>query len=167
MQISKMKNFFTLLIFSILLFTSCKEKSYIYEVNEVNVSSNSSNITKTKAKRAEQFIAILYANLFAKPISPNQLVELSELIQSIGDKQVAFETIISKFLCDPEVQIPSNQEMRGDLSSFVIATYQRFYVRLPSQAEKAYFINFIESHPNLTPENIYFSFAVSDEYYHY
>ena len=156
-------------LFVIILLFSCKEKSYIYEVNEVTVSnsSSSSSNAKTKEKRPEQFIAVLYSNIFKKPISPNHLVDLTELIQSIGDQQVAFETIISQFLCDEDAQIPSNAEMRNNIPAFVNATYKRFYVREPTNAERAYFVNFIESYPNLTPINIYFSFAISNEYYFY
>lgn len=157
----------TFFFFVIVLLAGCKEKSYIYEVNEVTVTSSSSNTSKGKEKRPEQFIAILYANVFQKPLSPNELVELSELIQSIGDKQVAYEVIVSQFLCNENALIPSNADMRNDIPAFVEATYQRFYVRLPSNAERAYFINFIESHPNISPENIYFAFAMSDEYYYY
>jgi len=130
-----MNRTFTLFFFVIVLLGSCKEKSYIYEVNEVTVTGSSSNASKGKEKRPEQFIAILYANVFQKPLSPNELVELSELIQSIGDKQVAYEVIVSQFLCNEDAQIPSNSEMRNDVASFVEATYQRFYVRLPSNAE--------------------------------
>ena len=57
--------------------------------------------------------------------------------------------------------------MRADIEQFVIKTYKRFYVRKPSEAEKTFFINYIESHPNITAEHLYFSFASSNEYYFY
>ena len=153
---------------ALLLFTlSCKEKTYIYEVNDLEVSPN--NADKNKQKTEEQFINILYANLYQKALSPNQLVDLSDLIRSIGDKRIAFETITAKMMSDSEVLelLPSPEEMRSDVELFVIETYKRFLVRLPTEAEKTYFVNFIESHQNLKPEHIYFAFATCDEYYYY
>lgn len=148
-----------------LLLPACTENSYVYEVNEIDVEPN--NAGKTKEKTSGQYLAILYANLFQKPLSPGDLVDLTDLIASIGDKQVAYETIIAKFLNSSEVIIPSKAEMDTNVSQFVIDTYQRFYVRNPSQGEKAYFINYIESHPDITPELVYFAFATSAEYNYY
>ncbi len=144
---------------------SCKEKSYIYEVNELEVSPNNSD--KNKEKTVEQYVAILYANMFQQALSPDQQVDLADLIASIGDKQIAFEAITAKMITDPDIQLPSNEEMRTDVSSFVTDTYRRFFVRNPTEAEKEYFINYIESRPNVTPVHIYFSFATSNEYYYY
>lgn len=148
-----------------LLLPACTEHSYVYEVNEIEVEPN--NAGKTKEKSSGQYLAILYANLFQKPLSPGDLVDLTDLIASIGDKQVAYETIIAKFLNSPEVIIPSKAEMDANVAQFVVDTYQRFYVRNPSQGEKTYFVNYIESHPDLTPELVYFAFATSAEYNYY
>ncbi len=144
---------------------SCTENTYVYEVNEINVEPN--NAEKDKIKASGQYIAILYANLFQTALSPSELVDYAELIASIGDKQVAYETIIAKFLSSPDVVIPSKSEMDSNVGQFVIDTYQRFYVRNPSQAEKTYFVNYLESRPDVTPELVYFSFATSAEYNYY
>jgi len=148
-----------------LAFFGCEERTYIYEVNEVTVTPNDSN--KDKEKTIEQFIAILYANLFQKALSPNQLVDATEIVESIGDKQLAYETIIAKLINDPNAVIPSNGQMRNNIEQFVIDTYERFFVRIPTESEKLFFINFIETHPNITPEHVYTSFATSNEYAHY
>ena len=95
---------------------SCKEKTYIYEVNEVSVSPNNSE--KDKEKSIPQFISILYANMYQEALSPDQLVEISELIASIGDKQLAYELVLSKFLTDPDVQIPSECRNAGRCRKF-------------------------------------------------
>jgi hypothetical protein len=149
------------------LFTTygCEERPYIYEVNDIDVEPNNSG--KNKEKSQEQFINIAYANLYQRPLSPNQLVDVSNVITSIGDKQVAYETIIAKMMGDPNISIPTSQEMRDDVEGFVLETYKRFFVRIPTEAEKTFFINFIESNPNVTPELVYFSFATSNEYYFY
>jgi hypothetical protein len=43
----------------------------------------------------------------------------------------------------------------------------RFYVRKPSEAEKEFIKQSIIADPNLTPELVYMSFALSDEYMYY
>lgn len=164
----KTKNLLSLsvLVFCLVFSTSsCKEKSYIYEVNELEVNPNNSD--KNKEKTVEQYVAILYANMFQKALSPDQQVDLSDLIASIGDKQIAFEAITAKMITDPEIQLPTSEEMRSDIPSFVIDTYKRFFVRNPTESEKEYFVNYIESRPNITPVHVYFAFATSNEYYYY
>ena len=41
----------------------------------------------------------------------------------------------------PDVIIPSDEEMRGDINTFLQETYRRFYVRVPTEAEKAFLKN--------------------------
>ncbi len=159
-----MNKIITILSF-ILLFAACKNKDYIYQVNEVSILPN--NADKNKQKTNEQYINIVYANLYQKALSPDKLVDLSNVLQSIGDKQVGYEIIISKMMNDPEVKLPSAAEMKADPDKFIIETYKRFYVRQPTQAEKSFFVNFLKSHPNLTPEHVYFAFSTSAEYYYY
>lgn len=156
-----------LFTFSLLLFSlhSCKEKTYIHEVNEIVVKPN--NAGKNKEKSPEQFINIVYANLYQEALSPNKLVDATETILSIGDKQVAYETVIAKMMADPEVILPTQAEMTDSTDQFIIDTYKRFYVRFPTEAEKTWWQNYIQSNPNLTPELVYYSFATSNEYYFY
>jgi len=158
-----MKHF--ILFISLLTFFSCKEKSYIHEVNTIEVAQN--NADKTKEKSPEVFINVAYANLYQDALSANRLVDATEVVLSIGDKQVAYETLIAKMMKDPDVVLPTNQEMRDDLEEFIIETYKRFYVRLPTEAEKFWWVNYLESQPNLTAEHVYFSMATSNEYYFY
>ncbi len=153
--------FFFLLIITI----ACKEEQYVYEVNEVEVNPNNSG--KNKEKSVSQFISILYANMYQKALSPDDLVEITELIASIGDKKIAYETVLAKMITDPDIKIPTNGEMRSNIEQFVIETYKRFYVRLPTEAEKTYLTNYIESNPDVTPILVYFSFATANEYNYY
>jgi hypothetical protein len=75
--------------------------------------------------------------------------------------------LVSKYMNDPDVKIPSESSMRDDPEAFVRDTYTRFLVRQPTEAELQWMINFIESRPSLTPELVYFSFATSNEHVHY
>ena len=158
-----MKHLFYLYIFLVLF--SCKEKNYIHEVNEIDIAQN--NADKNKEKTPEIFINVAYANLYQQALSSNQLVDATEAVLSIGDKQVAYETLIAKMMVDPNVVLPSNTEMRDDLEQFIINTYKRFYVRIPTEAEKTWWDNYLESHPNLTAEHVFFAMATSNEYNFY
>lgn len=149
----------------LLLTGACKEQATSYGIEEVLVQPV--DLSGKKEKTPEQYIAILYANLYQRAMSPNQLVKATETITSIGDKQVAYETVISKFMNDPEIKLPSNEAMRSDPEAFIEEAYKRFFVRVPTQAEKTWMINYINSHPEVTPEHVYYAFAISNEYYYY
>ena len=147
-------------------FAGCKkEDDLIYGVEETLVVPPNAN--KNKLKTEAQYLAILYANLFQKALSANQAVELADIIESIGDKELAHEVIISNFMNMSDIKLPDNDEMRSDIDGFIEDTYKRFFVRPPSELEKTYFRNYIESNENVTPELVYFSFALSDEYLFY
>jgi hypothetical protein len=66
-----------------------------------------------------------------------------------------------------EVTIPSDSLMRVDLNSFIVEAYKRFYVRDITEAEREYFLNFFESHPNVSSEMVYTAFSLSNEYQFY
>ena len=122
---------------------------------------------KGKEKNEEQYISILYANLFQNALSVSKLREITDLILSIGDRHIAHEVVISNFMNRPDVLLPSTTDMMADVGAFVDETYKRFFVRFPTVAEKTYFVNYINTHPNVTPEIIYMSFALSNEYLFY
>lgn len=155
--------FLLVLVFG--LFISSCDKEPIYEVNEVELLP--SNASKTKLKTDQQYVSILYANLFQTALSSGNLFEVSQCIQSVGDKVLVREVIISNYMNRPTVQLPTDAEMRDSLDAFITNTYNRFLVRNPSEAERQYFKNYISTHPNVTPEMVYFSFALSDEYLFY
>ena len=157
------KILFLLLCFS-LLFSSCR-KDDVYELNEINATSYNAN--KNKLKSTNQFISIVYANLFQEALSANELVEISRCIQSIGDKQVAHEIVLSNFMNKEGVIIPSDSLMRDDLNLFIEETYKRFFVRDITEAEREFFLSFFESHPNVSAEMVYMAFSLSNEYQFY
>ena len=147
------------------MIVSCRNKEKVYEIN--TVISNLVNTGKIKLKTTEQYISILYANLFQKALSANKLVEISECIQSIGDQEIAHEVIISNFLNDPDIIIPTRAEMNINVDDFLEETYHRFYVRDITEAEKMYWKNIITANDSINPEMIYYAFALSDEYQYY
>ncbi len=146
-------------------FSACEEYSYVYEVNAADVDAITAN--KNKLKTTSQYVAVMYVNLFQKPLSANQLYDISRVILSIGDKELAHEILISNFMNEPDVILPSNESMRADIPLFLDDVYERFLIRAPSEAEKEFFIRYIEARPDVTPEMVYFAFALSNEYQFY
>lgn len=156
----------TLLFFCLsVLAISCKKDDIIYDVSQVNATSYNAN--KNKLKTISQYISILYANLFQKALSANELVEITNCIESIGDKQVAHEIILSNFMNKSGVTMPSDSLMRTDVNAFIEQTYKRFYVRDLTEAEREFFLNFFASHPDVSVEMVYSAFSLSNEYQFY
>lgn len=150
----------------LLMAVACKkEPEPLFILNDVELYPN--NAGKDKLKTNEQYVAILHANLFQTALSANEIFEINNCIESIGDKELAREVIISNFMNDEDVQIPSVEAMEADINAFITETYVRFFVRYPSEAEKTYLRNFIQGNPYVTPEIVYFSFALSNEYMFY
>ena len=161
-----MKKLTSLLICFSLVFSACKkEEEIIYDVNQVN--TNSYNSGKDKLKSISQYISILYANLFQKALSANELVEISNCIMSIGDKEIANEIILSNFMNKTEVIMPSDSVMRADLDAFLEETYSRFFIRNISEAEREFFKNFLATNPDVSVEMVYTAFSLSNEYQFY
>ena len=149
----------------LITFASCKKEEPIYDVNQIQ--STSYNANKNKLKSTAQYISILYANLFQKALSANELVEITRCIESIGDKEVAHEIVLSNFMNQTGVTLPSDSLMRADLDMFLEETYKRFYVRDITEAEREFFLKFFESHPNVSAEMVYSAFSLSNEYQFY
>ncbi|MEO5581737.1 MAG: hypothetical protein ABIR66_03530 [Saprospiraceae bacterium] len=148
-----------------LFMVSCQRDFYVYDINDQTILPVNSQ--KIKPKSISQYISILYTNFFQRAISPNSMLRAQKAIESIGDKQVAFDILLSKYMNDPKVILPSNEEMRKDPEAFIRATYKRFLVREPTEAELNWMLNYIKSRPNVTPEHFYFAFGTCNEHFHY
>lgn len=153
------------IFFLISIFSSCQKDDIVYDINQLQSSSYNAN--KNKLKSVSQYISIVYANLFQKALSSNELVEITRCIESIGDKQVAHEIVLSNFMNEPDVIIPSDSLMRADLDLFLEETYKRFFVRDITEAEREFFLNYLNANPNVSSEMVYMSFALSNEYQFY
>ncbi len=148
----------------------CKKESVITNHEVTPVPSYGDNLNKDKDKTNIEFHSILTTNLFQKPSSINELARTDRVIQSCGDKTLINEVIISNYMNSSNVILPSRQMMIDSTEKFVIDTYIRFFIRRPTEAEKTWFINFInanKSNPSFRPELVYTAFAASDEYMFY
>lgn len=153
-------------LLTMLIFSACKkEKNVTYGVNDKVVYEDKS--LKTKRKSDAEYISILYTNLYQIPISPTQLYKTQNVIYSIGDRNVANEMVLSNYFNTSTLKIPKNSEMRADVPAFVEKCYKRFFLRYPSEGEKTFFTNYINSNANVTVEMVYTAFSVSDEYQYY
>lgn len=150
----------------LLSLVACRpDPTYVYEVNPVSVTAD--NEYKNREKTQDQYIATLYANLFQKSISGDEMAEIRDALFSIGDKELGRQMMIARLLNDPAILLPSQAEMQADLDQFIIDTYHRFLVREPTEAEKVYWRSFLDRNPNLTPDMVYLSFILSNEYQFY
>lgn len=162
---------YSFLLLVIIAFTSCKKEvdlqEKVFYVNKEKLYASAAD--KTKEKNNSQWVAVLYTNLFQQALSAGDLYRAGQCITSIGDKELAREVIISNFMnyISPSPIMPTDSAMRADINQFTIETYERFLIRKPTEGEKMYFKNFIESDPYVTPEIVYFSFALSKEYLFY
>ncbi|MEM7038738.1 MAG: hypothetical protein AAF570_17255 [Bacteroidota bacterium] len=77
------------------------------------------------------------------------------------------DMIILNFLEAPNVQIPSETDMRADLEDFVADSYRKFFVRAPSAFEQWFVSDLIRKDTAITPELVYYTFMTSNEYRYY
>ncbi|MBM3938896.1 MAG: hypothetical protein FJ333_09640 [Sphingomonadales bacterium] len=163
---SKQSTLITTLVSLILILVGCtKERIIGYGVTTASVVEDKSK--KAKKKNDAEFVSILYTNLYQTAISPNQLYKTQSVIYSIGDQDVANEMLLSNYFNTSGITIPTNESMRADMDLFIVNTFKRFYLRYPSEGEKAFFKQFISNNLNVTVEMVYTAFACSEEYQYY
>jgi len=148
------------------LLSSCKkDEEVLFELNNLELYPSAAD--KTKLKSNQQFVSILYTNLFQSAIPGSDVFELDALFKSIGDQDVAKEVLISNFFNQQGVNLPATEEMNADIDVFINEAYKRFFVREPNVAELTWVKNFIQNNPYMTPELVFFSFALANEYQYY
>jgi hypothetical protein len=164
-----MRNF-KILTFLLLIttFASCTRREKVdTEFGVIKKPVYGTDIQKTKMKTEAQYLSILSTDLTQLPISPAKLNRAIRVLESIGDRETANEIIISNYMNDPNLSIPPNEYMRQNTEQFIIDTYNKFFIRNPTEAEKTYFLNFINSNNKITVEMVYTAFASSNEYMFY
>ena len=151
---------------AVFLWVGCAaDPDITYGLQPLTIESDLAN--KDRVKTVDQWISILHADLFGTALGTAELYEIKQAFQSVGDQEIAREMLISNFMQQPGVFLPDVTEMNTQTDAFIDATYTRFLVRPPTEAEKTWMRQYIGSNPNLTPELVYTAFALSDEYLHY
>ncbi len=156
-----MKKWTLILLLGVSLSACKKEQVDVFVVDPVSVKQSGN---KQNLKSDLQFLSIAYTDLFGNQISNRDLQALMAGYNSIGDKQVIIDRIVRKMLTNSGIDRPSSAEMRDDIESFVKASFQRFFVREPSEMEVWYFTSVIEKNPDIQPEEIYYVLMSSEEY---
>lgn len=165
LNMKKVRASILLVVLFFLTLQSCKKTEYEFEVENTQLYPD--NAGKVKVKSEEQYVSILYANLFQQALGANELARIVRCIHAVGDKDLVHEVLISNFMNRPEVQLPTVQEMNENPDLFIENTYKRFFVRKPTEAEKTWFRNYLKTHPMVRPELVYYAFALSNEYQFY
>ena len=161
-----MKKINILLFAGLLMLSACKkEKSYVYDVNDVSVKQDGA--LKPNVKTTTEFISIAYADLFGTTIPKTELVKLSTAYTAFGDKKLLEEIIIKNYLNNTGAKIPTSLQMKADVNLFVKNTYKKFFNREPNEFELWTLTNTINSDATITPELIYYAAMTSNEYRYY
>jgi hypothetical protein len=148
------------------LLSGCqKEADIIYDVNDVNVDRPDAD--KGYAKSLTEFISIAFADLFEQNINQAQLQTLAVPYSGFGDLKLIEDMIIKNFLNSPNVVIPTEAEMRGNVDQFLIETYRKFLNRDPNEFELWHMRDVINDNADITPELVYYSIMTSNEYRYY
>lgn len=161
----KIKAHILIIIFIVSVAGCTKEKKYQYNVNDVTVVQEGGE--KNTRKSTTEFISIAYSDLFGTSIPQSKLINLSVAYSSFGDLEVIEERIISNFLNDPAVIIPSAPSVNGDTTEFINNSYRKFFNRTANELEKHYWKELIRTNSSVTPATIYFAMMTSDEYRFY
>lgn len=141
-----------------------KEMVNVYEINPVHVSPNGQ---KANLKSDLQFVSIAYSDLFGKQISAQELNALIAGYNSVGDKALVIDLIIRNLLVQPGIIKTNQAAMQSDPETFINETFERFFIREPSEMERWYFSDIILSNSQLLPEDIYYALMSAEEYRHY
>lgn len=154
------------LLIAMTLLVSCqREVVEQYQINDVNLYSSASE--KKNLKTDEQFISILYTDLFGKSIDNEELKRLNTAYTSMGDKSLVIDIMIRGMLTSSDVVIADENSMRARPDEFINDTYKRFLVRKPNEQEKWFLRDKIENNQDLKPLDIYYAILTSDEYRYY
>jgi hypothetical protein len=154
-----------LILSAVLALPSCTERSTSFEIEPIEIGV--ADDAKTRAKRQRQFLQTLYNHIYQAPLPPSDAVALDELLRSIGDSQLAIEVVVAKMVADPNADLPSLTEMRNDPETFISDLYRRLYVRDATAAEKSWWVNYLETHPDVDVAQVVFSFITANEYRYY
>jgi len=147
------------------MLTSCKkEMSNVYEINPVDVRQSGA---KGNLKSDLQFISIAYSDLFGKQISTSELNGLVSGYKAMGDKTLIIDLIIRNLLIKPGVVSVDQSSMQSDPESFIKVSFERFFVREPTEMETWFFANLINENSQFLPEDIYYALMRAEEYRYY
>lgn len=142
--------------------TACQRDTYVFGVVEQEVRVDA--INKEHYRADINLVSTCYADLFGKSMSGPELAQVEGVLAATNDRQVVVDMMIRSLLNRNGIGIPTNDNMRADVATFVEETYQRFYHRQPNPFEAWKLKDLIENNTYLRPAEVYYAFLSSDEY---
>lgn len=164
---NRLRSIHSLLAAAILLAAvSCKREQVVqYKIPDQKISTL--NAPKNNLKSDQEFISILYPDLFGVPMPTAVLNDVTNASQSFGDKAVITDLLFRNYLKQSGLDIPDSASMRADPDAFVKAAYRKLFVRDPNEQEIWYVGKLIRENPDLSPQAIYYAMVMSNEYRYY
>ncbi|CAI8414584.1 MAG: Uncharacterised protein [Cryomorphaceae bacterium] len=146
-----------------LLISSC-QRTTIYDVG-----TQTPNIPgqKNELKDDLQFMTIAYRDLYEEEIPVSVLETMRKAYISFGDKALVVDEIVQSLLLNPDLELPTQQEIADDPGAFISQTYKRFFLRDASDFELAFWESQLAEDESLTAQDIYYVFMTSSEYKYY
>lgn len=135
----------------------------VYEVDGGKVYLT--NAEKTTPKSSLQLMSVLYSQMYKKAIPVTELMEMENLAQSIGDKQMFYEVLMANFINDPEAELWTSSFMLANPNQFVEELFLTFLNRKPDAYEQKEMVNRVISGNNIT--DFYWGVLLSNEYQYY
>ncbi len=158
--------YFIAYILTLTVLVCCKRQQINeFDINPVVINQDGAN--KENLKSPDQFITLLYADLYSTTIPYAELKKLQRLLESFGDKNVIIERIAQNMLNDPLAQIPADTILTAAADVFISESYKLFFTRNASEAEVWYIRELIKNNPELTVKEIYYAFITSEGYKYY
>ena len=118
------------------LLAACTEKETLrYGLQDQVVYEDKTQ--KTKRKSESEYISILYTNLYQQPITPNQLYKTQQVVQSIGDRTLAWEMLLSNYFNKPGIQMPDETFMRAETDFGAACTSRRVTASVSSGSTRS------------------------------
>jgi hypothetical protein len=77
------------------------------------------------------------------------------------------DLLIKNIVNSPVVNIPTEEVMRNDITSFINSTYLKLFNREPNEVELYTLSKQISENTNITPKLVYYAMMTSDEYRYY
>lgn len=154
-----------LLALGLLLLASCTEERVVYEPESFELGTGTS--PDLRLKRDRQFVQTLYNHIYQAALPPAEASAIDEILRAIGDRQVAIEMIVARMVSDSRAQLPSAELMRNDPADFIALLYRRLYVRQANEAELSWWVNYLQTHPEVDVAQVVYAFVTAEEYRYY
>lgn len=151
--------------FSISFYVLCAcQPEVTYDVGTITPGTEGE---KTELKDDLQFMSIAYRDLYDEEVPPSVLKTMRKAYLSFGDKELIVDEVVQSLLLSPDLELPTQQSIASDPAAFIAETYKKFLLRNPTSFESEFWKTQLDQHPDLTAQEIYYTFMTCQEYKYY